>query len=202
VVAIVLLIMLLRSIKRYYDSLYHRLQNTHVGAIDISSPPIMLVPVESWNQLADKTLRFSSRLSPTVIAIHFLSATGPETEVQDKEFEKQWQTRVVRPLQDAGVVPPQLRLLPTPYRRMHVSLLKFIDELAHEFPRRVLAEVLPVLVKEHWWQVLLHSFRATRLRNALLRHAGSRMVVINVPWYLHEPTIAEALEVEEQNSEA
>src|SRR2546430_5523 len=41
----------------------------------------------------------------------------------------------------AIAVPPQLRLLPTPYRRMHASLLKFVDELAHEFPQRVLAGV-------------------------------------------------------------
>jgi hypothetical protein len=35
------------------------------------------------------------------------------------------------------------------------------------------------------------------LRAALLRYGGSRVVVINVPWYLQEPHIQEGLEQEE-----
>jgi len=35
------------------------------------------------------------------------------------------------------------------------------------------------------------------LRAALLRYGGSRVVVINIPWYLEEPQIEQGLEQEE-----
>jgi hypothetical protein len=50
------------------------------------------------------------------------------------------------------------------------------------------------VVKEHWWQHLLHTRRASRLRSALLRYGGSRLVVISIPLYLEEPDIEEAIE--------
>ena len=53
------------------------------------------------------------------------------------------------------------------------------------------------MVKEHWWQYLLHGHRARCLRAALLRYGGSRIVVMNVPCYLEEPRVEEGLEQEE-----
>jgi hypothetical protein len=38
------------------------------------------------------------------------------------------------------------------------------------------------------------------LRAALLRYSGSRVVVVNIPWYLEEPHIEEGLEQEEIHS--
>jgi hypothetical protein len=60
-----------------------------------------------------------------------------------------------------------------------------------------IAELIPEVVKDHWWQHLLHGYRARRLRAGLLRYGGSRIVVINIPWYLEEPHIEEGLEQEE-----
>jgi hypothetical protein len=59
-------------------------------------------------------------------------------------------------------------------------------ELSH--PGRSVAVLVPELVKERWYQKLLHTHRARRLRRALLRHGGTRLTVINVPGYLeHRP---------------
>jgi hypothetical protein len=75
--------------------------------------------------------------------------------------------------------------------------LKFIASTEKENPNRLIAVLIPQVVKEHWWQYLLHGHRARRLRAALLRYGGSRIVVINVPWYLEEPRVEEGLEQEE-----
>jgi hypothetical protein len=53
-----------------------------------------------------------------------------------------------------------------------------------EFPQRQIAVIVPEVVKRHWWQYLLHQYRAERLRSALLRSGDRRTVLINVPWYL------------------
>ncbi|MBV8963937.1 MAG: hypothetical protein JOY97_12670, partial [Hyphomicrobiales bacterium] len=55
----------------------------------------------------------------------------------------------------------------------------------------------PQVVKEHWWQYLLHNHRSYRVRRALLRYGGSRLVLLTVPGYLEEPRIEEGLEQEE-----
>ena len=48
--------------------------------------------------------------------------------------------------------------------------------------------VIPELVEARWYQYLLHNQRVTVLKAALLLHGGSRVVVVNVPWYLEEPS--------------
>jgi hypothetical protein len=47
----------------------------------------------------------------------------------------------------------------------------------------VIAVILPLLLKSHWWQHLLHNRRARRLRAALLA-AGESRLVVEVPWGL------------------
>jgi hypothetical protein len=75
--------------------------------------------------------------------------------------------------------------------------LKFIAAAEKQHAGRQIAVLIPELVKEHWWQYLLHSLRARRLRAAILRYGGSRVVVINVPWYLEEPRLEQGLKAEE-----
>jgi hypothetical protein len=50
---------------------------------------------------------------------------------------------------------------------------------------REIAVLIPELVKQRWYQRLLHANRARRLRSQLLRHGGTRLTIINVPWYLN-----------------
>jgi hypothetical protein len=76
-------------------------------------------------------------------------------------------------------------------------LLQFVAQVERENRGRQVAVLIPEIVKERWWQYLLHGYRARGLRAALLRYGGSRVVVINVPWYLEEPHIEEGLEEEE-----
>jgi hypothetical protein len=65
-------------------------------------------------------------------------------------------------------------------------LLECVIELEKEFPRREIAMIVPELVKTHWWEHLLHNHRARRLRAALLRYGGRRLVLVSVPWHLED----------------
>ncbi|MDB5943485.1 MAG: putative aminoacid/polyamine transporter, permease protein, partial [Ramlibacter sp.] len=49
------------------------------------------------------------------------------------------------------------------------------------------------LVKQRWYQRLLHTHRARRLRRKLLKHGGSRLTIINVPWHLEEVRLPEVV---------
>jgi hypothetical protein len=91
---------------------------------------------------------------------------------------------VERPALAAGFAPPRLRILEAQYRTLHEPLLKLVQELAAEYPGRRIAVLVPELVKQRWYQHVLHGRRARRLRTMLLRHGGSRLTVISAPWYL------------------
>jgi hypothetical protein len=85
---------------------------------------------------------------------------------------------------------------------MQVPHLRLIEQLQADHPRRTIAVLIPEVVKRRWWQHLLHTHRAHRLRSALLSYGGSGLVVMNAPWYLDEPRIDEALTREELDDPA
>jgi amino acid transporter len=190
-------IVLLKTIKRYYDELMLRLRDD--GRLDLHrrKPPIVLVATEGWNRLTDKALDFALSFSPDVIAVHLTKLEGPDVDQEEKSLRRKWSKDVEQAARDVGLRPPRLVVLQAPYRRIHVPLLQFIEHLQAEHPIRTIAVLIPEVVKRKWWQYFLHTHRARRLRNALLKYGGSRLVVMNAPWYLDEPRIEEALVPEE-----
>jgi amino acid transporter len=184
-------ILLLKAIKHQYKREERVLYDP--GAVDLShhEAPVVLVPMERWNRLVDKALGFAVRLSPDVIAVHLTALGGPDSDEHEQALRRQWARKVERPARAAGIAPPRLVLLRSPYRRFVGPLLKFIRDICEEAPQRPVAVLVPELMKRHWWQYLLHTQRARRLRQALLRHGGSALIVISVPWYLEEPAAGE-----------
>jgi hypothetical protein len=160
-------------------------------------PPIVLVVTESWNRLTDRALQFALRLSPDVAAVHLTALRGPDADEQRQSLRREWSRDVEQPAKRAGYKPPRLVLLEAHYRRMEGPLLKFIAATEKDNRDRLIAVLIPQLVKEHWWQYLMHEHRDRRMRAALMRYGGSRVIVINLPWYLEEPRIEEGLEQEE-----
>jgi amino acid transporter len=195
-------IVLLKAIRHYYDELTFRLRDD--GRLDLhrSKPPIVLVATEGWNRLTDKALDFALSFSLDVIAVHLAKLQGPDADQETQSLRRKWSRDVEQPARDIGLRPPRLMVLQAPYRRIHVPLLQLIEQLEAEHPSRTIAVLIPEIVKRRWWENLLHTHRARRLRNALLRYGGSRLVVINAPWYLEEPKIKGALVPEEELPQA
>jgi hypothetical protein len=77
-------------------------------------------------------------------------------------------------------------VLPAQYRAIHEPVLKLVEELQAKFGGRHIAVLIPELVKQRWYQTIMHTQRARRLRAQLLRHGGPGLTVIIVPWYLDE----------------
>lgn len=199
VLAIPCVLVLLRMVKRYYVELDRQLREN--GPIDLKSdePPVVFVATDWWNRLTDRALQFAIRLSPTVTAVHMMALSGPDAQEKRQALQRQWFEDVEKPAKRAGLPVPHLMLPEEPYRRIEKPLLELIEGTARDCPGRRIAVLIPEVVKKHWWQHLLHNHRAWRLRSALLRYGGSRIVVVNVPWYLEEPSIEKALEDEQED---
>ena len=58
--------------------------------------------------------------------------------------------------------------------------------MEQRFPDRAIAVLIPEVVKVKWWDYLLYTYRARQLQAALMRDAGRRVVVIDVPWRIVE----------------
>jgi hypothetical protein len=151
-------------------------------ALDDLSPPVALVVFESRNRLSDSALQFALSISPEVIAIHLLELAGPDAEEQQRTLRQRWRDEVERPAQQVGVTAPRLLLLEAQYRTIHQPILKIIDEIRERSPNRRLAVLIPELVKRRWYQHLLHTHRARRLRSQLLSLGRPDLTVVNVPW--------------------
>jgi hypothetical protein len=70
---------------------------------------------------------------------------------------------VVAPVRTAGLTPPKLEIVHSPYRKFLDPLLEFVERQKRDFPTRQIAVIVPEVVKRRWWQYLLHQYRAERL---------------------------------------
>jgi amino acid transporter len=188
----------LRMIKKYYVRLDAQLRDRKRLDLRGREPPLVLVATAGWNKLTDRALQFALGISPDVLAVHFTELGGPEAEDEERTLHQCWVCDVEEPAKRAGLRPPKLVRVKAPFRRMTGPLLQLIAEIRRKHPHRLIAVLLPEVVKEHWWQYLLHNHRIHRLQGALLRYAGSRIVVMIIPWHLEEPRIEEGLEQEEE----
>lgn len=191
VLVIPAVIVLLKSIRGYYDRLAWHIRDSS-AALQISStaPPIVLVAIDEWNQLADNALVLALSLSPDVIGVHLTELFGPQSEEPEhRRLQQQWLRNVVGPAKAAGYSPPRLIIMPAEYRVIHEPVLNLVRQLEARHRDRVIAVLIPELVKQHWYQRFLHTNRARHLRRQLLRHGGTRLTIIDLPWYLDEQAV-------------
>ena len=197
VIVIPCVLALLKAIKHYYDTVDRQLREDGPIELGRREPPIAVIPLRRWDRLAEKAVRYSMLLSPDVIAIHLSRLEGPDAKEHEGRLRRQWRAEVERPVRRAGLNPPELVISPSPYRSLTGHLLKNIEEIAAGFPGRPIAVVIPELIKEHWWEHILLTGHARRLREALLRHGGPDLTVVIVPWARQAPHPEKIIEEEE-----
>jgi amino acid transporter len=187
VIAIPSLITLFRIVRAYYARLEWRLHPSGSLSFRQNIPPVVLLPMEGWNRLAAKAMSFATEISNDVIALHVSAVGGAEEGPEVRALRMRWAHEVEIPAARAGVTPPRLVCVQSRYRRLVEPVLQYVAKLEEEFSNRLIAIVIPELIKVHWWQHLLHNHRALRLRRALLKHGGSRVIVVSIPWYIDRP---------------
>lgn len=171
-------------VKNHYERVDRQISCPRPLNLKNIEPPVIVVPLEGWNILTERALRFGLKLSPDVIGVH-VGIEDNEAEEAVK-LQSDWATYVASPAQAAGLTVPTLKLIPSPYRRLFTPLLDYINQLKEQYPDRSIAVIIPELVESKWYQFVLHNQRAAQLKAALLLRGDRRVVVINTPWYLDE----------------
>jgi len=100
------------------------------------------------------------------------------------DLEDTWEERVCKPATAAGLPSPKLLVVYSPYRKLYGPLKQAVSDLQHAYPGRDVAVIVPELVSTRWYHYLLHNQTAALIKAYLLFSGFTRVVVINVPWYL------------------
>jgi amino acid transporter len=173
ILAMVILFLLMRGIRRHYDAVSAELDIDTVEPLTLPSRNHAVVLV--------------SRLHlPTLRAISYARATRPSTltavtiNLDDGDVEhllEAWR---------AHAIPVELVVLDSPYREITRPLLRYIRDLHRASPRDIVTVFIPEYVVGRWWEQVLHNQSALRLKARLLFEPG--VMVTSVPWQLQSTT--------------
>lgn len=172
-----LLVVMVLVRKHYHNVFLETRSATPLDAKDLTAPLVVL-PIQSWNQIVKKSLRFALKISPQIRVVHV--DTGEATEI----LREEWIRFVEEPTRQAEVATPELIVLPSPYRLILSPIVDYVLDLERSCPDQQIAVLIPELVERHWYHYLLHNQRASILKALLLLKGNQRIVVISVPWYL------------------
>jgi amino acid transporter len=183
VIFIPMLILIFRAVRRHYHAVTLATACTSpVEPANYKSPPIAVVPIDRWSRISKQALEFASRISPEIIAVHVELAEHSELLRDD------WKRYVEAPFLEAGVEPPTLKILPSPYRWVIVPVVRYVLQLSEKHPRRRIVVVIPELVEDYWYEYFMHNQRGRLLEWALLVQGNKRIFTLSSPCHLSDQT--------------
>ena len=172
------MLILMSYVRRHYHRVFLELRTATPLELANFAPPFVIVPLQTWNHLAEKSLRFAMKISPCVQGLHVDCGEGAEI------LRDEWKRFVEEPVRQAGLPIPPLVVLPSPYRLILAPIVEYVLKLEQDYPNQQIAVLVPELVERHFYHYFLHNKRASLLKTLLLLRGNQRIVLINVPWYL------------------
>ena len=179
VLAVPLLILIMRAVHCHYRQVEAETAVDNL-TFDPAPPPIAVIPVSTWTRASQSALQFACSLTGEVLVLH-VECPGEAGERGCAD----WQGQLNHSAATSSVQPPRVISVPSPYRFVVTPILNYVLDLEKQHPERRIAVVVPELVARRWYQYILHNHRSTMLKAMLLIQGNRRIVVINVPWYLH-----------------
>jgi amino acid transporter len=137
--------------------------------VPVFAAPVVVVPIARLDRAALQALAFARSISPAVKAVHISTS-----KASAEDFRRRWAKL------DTDI---KLDVVESPYRSLVAPLLKYIDAMDKSDDRPITV-VLSEFVPHHWWEWLLHSQTAFRLKAALLFRPNT--IVIDVPYHFED----------------
>jgi len=165
-------------VRRHYMSVVAETRTDDPLVVSKPRAPIVILPIQQLDRVAENALGFALTLSTEILAVHVT------TEDEDSDLQRDWDRKVRAPLSGAGIAPPQLVLLPSPYRLVTLLIADYVLKVETDNPTRQVAVIVPELVERHWYHYPLHNKRAEILKWLILLKGNERIVIVNIPWYI------------------
>lgn len=170
IVLIPLIVGLLYAIHRHYRTVQDALVITgRAPKVPVLAEPVVVVPIARLDRAALQALAFARSISRSVKAVHISTSRA-----SGDDFKRRW-AQVETDI--------ELDVVESPFRSLVPPLLKYIDALDRS-DNRPITVVVSEFVPHHWWEWVLHSQTAFRLKAALLFRPNT--IVIDVPYHWRE----------------
>lgn len=179
VLLIPLMLFVMIRVHRHYDRVAAETETQDPVDFKRLEVPLVITPIAGWSRITQNALRFSYNVSREIRAI-YIAADEDATSA----FCQNWAALAQAPAREAGLPPPELVVLESPYRWVLRPILDYVLQVEKQNPNREIVVVLPEMVERHWYHYFLHNQRAEILKGWLLLRGSQRIVVVNVPWYL------------------
>ncbi len=173
VVLIPMIVMVMGAIKKHYQSVAEQLDipNEFLDKIELtpSYSHHVIVPIDSFNAMVVKTIRYATSMSNNVEAFHVETFEGEADKLRNK-----W----ARLNTDIPLIIRQ-----SPYREVVSPLIEYIDSEEHGSQLGdIITVLLPQFFVSKWWQYILHNNTSLFIARSLF---DKRNVVVSVlPFYL------------------
>ena len=167
-IAMPLLFLTMRGIRRHYDRVAAEIAPTPAG-VGLPSRIHAVVPVSRLNMPTLQTLAFARATHPNTLSAITVQVDESETRALAGEWS------------DRGI-PVPLKIINSPYRDVSSPLLDYLRDIRLEGPRDLICVFIPEYVVGRWWEHLLHNQSALRLKTRLLFTPG--VMVTSVPYHL------------------
>jgi amino acid transporter len=168
IVVIPIIVLMLKAIKRHYDSVALGLQVAPEYKPRRMNHTVVVL-VGSVHRGVLEALAYAKSLAPN----HLVAMTIVSDEEEQERIEQQWRDRNID-------VP--LEIVHSPYRELSRPVMRFIDELDARYENDIITVVIPEFVVRTWWGHLLHNQSALVLKGRLLFRKGT--VVTSVPYHV------------------
>ncbi len=168
ILAMVVLFLLMRTIRRHYDIVSEELE--------IDDTDDMLPSRVHAIVLVGKLHK------PTVRALAYARASRPNTlEALSVEFDSGDSIPLRQQWDELGI-PVPLKIINSPYRELVRTVVRYVKDIRRSSPRDIVTVYIPEYVVGRWWEQLLHNQTALRLKGRLLFMPG--VMVTSVPYQL------------------
>jgi amino acid transporter len=168
VVAMGVLFMMMRGIRRHYDNVRAELAPTDEEQV-LPSRVHAIVLVSKIHKATLRAVNFARATRPSTLEAVTVAVDPAETEALQQEW-------------DARGIPVPLKILDSPYREVTRPFVDYVRNIQRQSPRDIVSVYIPEYVVGHWWEQLLHNQTALRLKGRLLFAPG--VMVTSVPYQL------------------
>ncbi len=167
--AMAVLYLMMRAIKRHYDSIAAELVVDETEDMKLPSRVHAVVLVSKIHKPTLRALAYARAARPAVLEAVTVSVDPDET----KALQGEW---------DRREIPVPLKVLDSPFREITRPVVEYVKSIRRTSPRDIVMVFIPEYVVGNWWEHLLHNQSALRLKGRLLFTPG--VMVTSVPWQL------------------
>jgi hypothetical protein len=141
--------LLMSGVRRHYERIFDETSEPSPANLHGITQPMVVLPIDRWSRIAEKALRFAYSISPDIWVVQI--ATDEDPKPGNADLKRIWNEYIETPAKEAGLRPPRLILLHSPYRMVVTPIFEYVLQVERQNPDRYVGVLVPELVERRWF---------------------------------------------------